>query len=310
MQKAMQCALVLLLTGTPAPAMKGMANAAAGNVETPEAQMTLRSASDGADGWTLLWSPPGELYRRPIADPHRSGFGLVYGNYIDPETPQAGDSRLLIRMGGSYGLFRIHAPASPGKGYQVDIGANFLGQFDVDHSLDNIGWDGIYHLTFTWADGEGLALKLGILHDSSHVGDEYAERTGRRRLGYTREEAVLGVSRSLPKGWRVYGEAGRAYHRSNKEEMGLWRAQSGLDYESPYPVWGGAMAWYAALNCSAYQENKWHGNTALQAGVVLPQEEIGRRYRFGIEYYRGRSPIGEFFRNKESVIGIGLWWDL
>ena len=310
MRKTLQCALVIFLAGTLIPAVNGMASAVEGNAETSDAQRTPRSDSDGADGWTLLWSPPDELYRRPIADPHRSGFAFTYGQFMDSEIKQAGDSRLLIRMGGSYGLLRLHAPGSPNRGYQLDIGANFLGQFDVDHSLDNIGWDGIYNLTFTWSDGEGLALKLGTLHDSSHVGDEYAERTGRRRFGYTREEAVLGVSRSLPKGWRAYGEAWRAYHLSNKEEMGLWRAQAGVDYESPYRAWGGAMAWYAALNCSAYQENDWHRNTTFQAGVVLPQEELGRRYRFGIEYYRGRSLISEFFRNKESVIGFGFWWDL
>ena len=100
MRKTLQCALVIFLAGTLIPAVNGMASAVEGNAETSDAQRTPRSDSDGADGWTLLWSPPDELYRRPIADPHRSGFAFTYGQFMDSEIKQAGDSRLLIRMGG------------------------------------------------------------------------------------------------------------------------------------------------------------------------------------------------------------------
>lgn len=259
---------------------------------------------------TVIWSPAGELYPRSIADPHRSGFAVVLGHYLDQEIPNAGNTLLTIRLGGSYGILRFQPEGSADRSCQLDIGANFLGQFDLDRSLDNIGWDGLYHLTFTWTDGGGTAFKFGTFHDSSHVGDEYAERTGRRRLAYTREEAVLGGSWSFPRGWRVYSELGRAYHRSNKALMDPWRAQAGVEYESPERFWSGTTAWYAALDSTFYQENDWRGNVSVQAGVVLPQEKTGRRYRFGIEYYRGRSVIGEFFLIDEAVISAGFWWDL
>lgn len=307
MGKKVLCgAIFLFLAAASAPAE----HSAAGAVERDSAPGSPPEDAAGAEKSVVLWSPSTELYPRSIADPRRSGFAFTYGQFIDPEIAQAGDTRLTVRLGGSYGILRFHPEGSPDRGYQVDVGANFLGQFDLDHSLDNIGWDGIYHLTFTWADGEGLAFKLGALHDSSHVGDEYAERTGRKRFGYTREELVLGGSRSFPGGWRVYAETGRAYHRSNKELMDLWRAQTGIEYESPRRFWDGAMAWYAALDCSFYQENDWRGSVSIQTGVLLPQEGIGRRYRFGVEYERGRSVIGEFFLNDETVIAAGFWWDL
>jgi len=302
-------AIFLFLAAPGASAAYG----AADDVEKDSAPVPVQDShppASGTENGVLLWSPPAELYPRSIADPRRSGFAFTYGQFIDPEIAQAGDTRLTVRLGGSYGILRFHPEGSPERGYQLDVGANFLGQFDLDHSLDNIGWDGLYHLQLTWADGEGLAFKLGTLHDSSHVGDEYAERAGRKRFGYTREELVLGGSRSFPLGWRAYAEAGRAYHRSNKESMDLWRAQTGIEYESPERFRDGTMAWYAALDCSFYQENDWHGNVSIQAGVVLPQEAIGRRYRFGVEYYRGRSVIGEFFQNNETMIAAGFWWDL
>jgi hypothetical protein len=261
-------------------------------------------------GWSLTLSPATELYPRSIADPHRPGFAVAYGHFTRSEITGAGNNRLDIRIGGSYGLLRLHPVGEPDRGFQLDAGANFLGQFDLDNSLDNIGWDGLYGLFLTWADGGDWALKFGAHHDSSHVGDEYAERTGRRRIGYTREEAVLGVSRTLSRHWRLYGEAGRAYHRSNKEIMEPWRAQAGLEYEPPRRFWGGRMGWYAAADCSFYQENDWRGNISLQLGLVIPQDDIGRRYRFGVQYYRGRSVIGEFFQNDEASLSAGFWWDL
>jgi hypothetical protein len=43
---------------------------------------------------------------------------------------------------------------------------------------------------------------------------------------------------------------------------------------------------------------------------VLPVDELGRRYRFGVEYYCGRSVIGEFFQDDETSVAIGIWLDL
>ncbi len=261
-------------------------------------------------GWTLLLSPATDLYPRYIADPRRSGFAVTYMHFPRTEIAEAGANRVGIRLGGSYGLVRIHPAGGPERGFQLDLGGNFLGQFDLDRALDNIGWDGLYHLSFTWGDGDGLALKLGTLHDSSHVGDEYAENTGRKRLKYTREELVLGISRAFGQAWRVYGEAGRAYHRSNKELMDLWRAQGGVEYESKKSLWGGRMCWYFAADSSFFEERDWHGNVSIHLGVVLPVDELGRRYRFGVEYYRGRSVLGEFFQDDETSVAIGIWLDL
>jgi hypothetical protein len=81
------------------------------------------SAAYGVDG-VVLWSPATELYPRYIADPHRSGFAFTYGQFIDPEIAQAGDTRLTIRLGGSYGILRfigrVSGPWIPGR-YQGEL---------------------------------------------------------------------------------------------------------------------------------------------------------------------------------------------
>jgi hypothetical protein len=233
----------------------------------------------------------------------------MYMHFPESQIPSAGADRTEIRIGGTFGLVRVHPDEDPARGVQLDIMANFFGQFDLDRGLDNIGWDGLYGLVFSWGDGKGLAVKFGTSHDSSHVGDEYAENTGRTRIGYTREEFMLGVSRSFAKKWRAYVEAGRAYSLSNEDLQKPWRAQAGMEYESRGNFWGGRLGWYVAADNSFYQESDWHGNTAAQIGFVLPFDDIGRRYRFGVEYYRGRSIIGEFFQNNETYVALGAWLD-
>jgi Protein of unknown function (DUF1207) len=286
-----------------------LARAAAALGETPAVSSSVESAPQPAGssenaisarsfsirpGWTLLLSPVTDLYPRSIADPRRPGFGITYMHVPESQIPDAGTDRAGIRIGGSYGLVRVHPDDKSDRGYQLDIMANFIGQFDLAHALDNIGWDGLYGLAFTWGNGRGLAVKFGVFHDSSHVGDEYAERTGRRRVGYTREEFV----------------AGKAYHLGNEDLQKPWRAQAGLEYESKGNFWGGRLGWYAAADGSFTQERDWHGSTAAQIGFVLPLDDIGRRYRFGVEYYRGRSMIGEFFQDNESYVALGVWLDL
>ena len=170
------CAVAILLLlacaaaafGEP-PAVSSDAAGPSRQEEDPGNALSARSFSV-SPGRTLLLSPVTDLYPRSIADPRRPGLGIMYLRVPASQIPDAGANRAGIRMGGSYGLVRIHRDDDPARGYQLDVMANFIGQFDLDHALDNIGWDGLYGLAFTWGKGQGLAFKFGVFHDSSHVG--------------------------------------------------------------------------------------------------------------------------------------------
>ena len=261
-------------------------------------------------GWDLAFSPATDLYPRYIADPRRSRFGLSSLGFSHSEIEDTGESRLGIRLGGRYGLLRLHREDDPDHGFQVDIEGGFIGQFDQDNSTDNIGWDGIYGLHVAWARPGGLALRLGVFHDSSHVGDELAERTGRQRINYTRQEFLLGVSYRFAPEWRTYAEYGSAFDLRNPELMKRRRVQGGIEYESSRRFWRRRLGWYAATDLSLFEEDSWQVNTTVQAGVVLPRAELGRIFRVGLEYYEGRSQLGEFFQSREEYVGFGFWFDL
>jgi hypothetical protein len=262
------------------------------------------------ENWRGVFSPGSLLYPPYIANPIRPMIAVNVVSVSDNDIFDSGDDRYIIRLGARVGFFRFHPAGDSSKGFQIDLEGAFLGVFDRDNSLDNIGWDGVYGALFTWSNGEGFGAKLAIQHDSSHVGDEYAERTGRQRINYTRQEYAFGLSLAGFQHWRIYGEAGWAFDIRNEELQEKWRVEGGLEFEDPDRFRNGKVGYYAAVDVMSYEESDWKAEVTVQAGLVIPVTDPNRTWRFGLEYRKGRSVIGEFFQSRESSIAFGLWLDL
>ncbi len=56
------------------------------------------------------------------------------------------------------------------------------------------------------------------------------------------------------------------------------------------------------------QERDWKVDLAFQTGLFLPTGH--RMHRVGIEVYRGRPPMAEFFQDTEFHITLGIWVDI
>jgi opacity protein-like surface antigen len=257
-------------------------------------------------GKRFVLFPAGDIFPVYVADPHRPGNAAMVHFYTRTAIFDSSDTRTGLKAGGRFGVFRTD-PATPGgRSWQVSLDAGLDAQFDSYQKLDNIGWDGNYGLTLTTASGSRWSFKLGLLHLSGHVGDEYAERVGRERIDYSREEVALGVAYRLGRGWRAYAEGGVAYKQLT-EEQAPWRAEGGIEWESRPKLLGGTFAWYAAVDFSATQERDWRLDTAVQAGVA--SKGPGGTWRLGVEYYDGRVPLGEFFQDTEARFTLGIWVD-
>ena len=76
-------------------------------------------------------------------------------------------------------------------------------------------------------------------HDSSHVGDEYLERTGHERVGYTRQEAALGLSYAPHRIFRMYVEGAYALDVLNDDHQDKLRLQAGAVVEDGELLFGG-----------------------------------------------------------------------
>lgn len=268
--------------------------------------------------------PEGVLYPPYVAEIRRPGFGATVLSVAEAAPEGVEDLRFGLKLGGRFGLVRWGPPAT-GRLWQLSLEAGFYGQFDIEHSQDNLGWDGLYGLVLTTApaDGGPAAYSLAIHHISSHVGDEIAERTGRLRIGYTREEVALGVSWRQPEGrgpgrWRLYGEGAWGYTLSAEGPAGEelqkpGRVEVGVEYDAPGVLGGrlgtpGRWGWFGALDVNVWEERDWQPSVSVQAGFLVPSGD--RRWRLGVAAYDGQLPLGEFFQVDERYVLAGLWLDL
>lgn len=249
--------------------------------------------------------PQPNLYPIYAADPLRPTFNAQLQRYDKTGIANTGDERFDLKMGANLPLYEWQTQTRP---WQLVLIGGFHGQFDNSQSQDNIGWDGIYGLHLATRLSDELLLRLGSKHISAHVGDEYMQETGRTRIEYTREELRVGLAWSVISDTFVYAELGHAYDMRNKDLQEPWRAQLGAQYESARRFWRNQLNWYIAADISSYEENDWDFNTTLQAGITAKSAE--HRWRLGLEFYDGRSQLGEFFQDYERYWSLGLWFDL
>jgi len=259
-------------------------------------------------GWSFDAIPRTDLYPRYVADPRRPRFHIGVGPVLDTGIDETGGSRITIMAGGRFNFVRLHPDGDPEHGFQFDAEVGLAPHFDASNSLDNIGWDGFFGFGLAWKPLDTIALRLAANHDSAHLGDEYVESTGRERIGYTREEFALGISWMPVERLRLYGEVGLAYSMGAPDVMKRGRLQTGIEYETDPIFLGGSF--YAALDAVFWEENGWEPSVTIQTGLKWRIDALDRYYRIGLQYYDGRSLMGEFFLERERSITLGLWFDL
>lgn len=249
--------------------------------------------------------PEEAIYPVYIADPLRPTFNAQKQAYAHSNIANTGDDRFDLKLGANLLLYESEILNRP---WQLILLGGFHAQFDNSQSQDNIGWDGIYGFHFAIRQNQHLAWRIGIKHISAHIGDELIERTGRSRIGYTRQELRVGLAWSPPINTTLYSEAAYAYDLRNEVLQKPWRVQLGAQYQSPGKYWRNQINWYSAVDLSAYEENNWDINTTVQIG--LGARSGPHNWRLGLELYDGRSQLGEFFQDDERYASLGLWFDL
>jgi len=245
------------------------------------------------------------IYPVYIADPLRPTFNAQYQGYSHSTITETGKTRFDLKLGANLPVYQTEIFHQT---WQWTLIGGFHGQFDIEHSLDNVGWDGIYGFNLTTRQNPHLSWRMGFKHISAHIGDELIERTGRTRIAYTRQEIRLGMAWTPEDRTMLYSEAGYAYGLLNEILQRPWRLQLGAQYQRPVTYRRMQLNWYSAIDLSSYQENNWNINTAIQIG--LGAASGNHHWRLGLEFYNGRSQLGEFFQDKERYAALGLWFDL
>lgn len=264
------------------------------------------AVEESSSAWTF--APVEAAYPPYLADPRRpttSASHMVSWSSDLNERFDTGSNRFDLRIGER---FEAVERRDGDRIWQFSIGAGFFGLFDQEHQLDSIGWDGWYagHLSLRWA--EPWAAKFSYRHLSSHLGDEFIERTGRERIRYTREDVTLALAWTSEPGWTIYGELGSATHLSAGAD-GRGYAQAGWQWHRPNPTIWNRFGWSTAIDLQSFEGDDWEPNLTAEAMLILPDRQGRDRLRAGFVFHHGRVPVGELHRFRESSLSFRIGWE-
>lgn len=258
-----------------------------------------------ADLWQWRVLPDDVIYHSYWAGAHEPRISGVLYN----ET-QEGTAVLDVSLGGRVGLLRYGTADKPStgrpQGWQLDMEGAAFPRLNLDASWDVDAVDFRFGLPLTYGR-DNWQLKFSYYHLSSHMGDEFAIRTGKlgERINFSRDALVLGGSIYPLPAWRWYAEAGWAFHYDDGSQP--WEFQFGIDYAQPGPT---SMAGtpFMAINGHLREDVDYGGNMVLQAGWLW-RGENDNAVRLGFHYFNGKSNQFQFFDEFEQQVGAGLWYD-
>ena len=245
--------------------------------------------------------PGGELLFKPlIADPRWPHFSASYHRYLNDKQLR---NAAAVSFGETFALYRDRL----GSGWwEIGVQAGVFALFDLDTpSMDLVNADYLLAVPVSYRHGDFSAI-VRLFHQSSHLGDEFVLSSrvpNRVNLSYEGLDARF--SYELGDVWRVYAGGGYLFHRE-PASLDPWALQYGLEFRSPWP--GPEARWrpITAIDVQNREENDWHADFSVRAGIQFDGVLATRNFQLLLEYFRGHSPNGQFYRQKIDYLGLGL----
>jgi hypothetical protein len=247
--------------------------------------------------------PPSQLFKPLIADPRWPHFSLGYRNYLgDKELKNVGSAN----FGESIALYRSNGPF--GGQWETGLQAAVFSIFDLDSSsrdlIDSTFFVGLFG---SYRVGN-FSLFSRLLHQSSHLGDQFQLRAGTNNLSY--EGVDLKLSYDFGRTLRLYGGGGVLFDQ-DPSDLKPWSTQIGAEFRSPWTYFGGLVTPIAGLDLQNREESHWRTDVSLRAGVEFASPRVlDRRLQLLIQYFNGRSPNGQFYGRAVQYLGLGLHLNL
>lgn len=280
-------------TAAPAPPSPQPTTAATPSGPAVEAEVARR-------GLEVL--PKGLLFAPLIADPRWPHFSATYQRFHE-------DARLRNAATASLGetISLLRGPlGDSGAAWEVGIQAGVFSLFDLDApSTDLVNADYMVGFPFTYRAGD-FSAQARYFHQSSHLGDEFLIENRVERVNLSYEAVDLRLSYEVAEWLRVYGGGGYIV-RSDPGDLRPWSTQMGVEVRSPRAYFNGTLRPLAAVDVQYREQNDWHADVSVRAGVQLEKLAVfERRIQLLVEYFNGYSPNGQFYRDKIEYIGLGV----
>ena len=249
--------------------------------------------------WQTGLLPGDTIFEPLIADPRWPHFAASYHQYLrDPALRNVG----ATSFGETFALLREKYWDS---WWELGIQAGVFAIFDLDaQSKDLVNADYFVALPFS-VRRDRLSALLRVFHQSSHLGDEFLLRTKTQRLNLSYEGIDAKGSWELARWLRIYGGAGYLFD-TDPADLDRWSLQYGAEVVSPWPPPAAGWRPIAGVDVQHREENDWSSDLSLRAGVEIDGVLASRKMQLLFEYFLGRSPNGQFFRQKIEYVGLGM----
>lgn len=246
--------------------------------------------------WEFL--PSRTLFSPLIADPREPQTAFVF--LVD-------EGQLAGAVGRSFDLFQWKLSRRRGNLSWGLTGAAF--------ALLDYGGGSFPMLANDWQFGTYLShskkkfsQRLEFTHISAHLGDSLSDE--RNRFVYSREFMRWILSYEQNDFLRFYGGGGFSVHTIPDEDTLFF--QGGTEFFSPsIDFLSDLLRLYVAYDLKYKKEAGGVFNNSLQFGIqLLPHNKKTRNaIRLGISYFNGNDEFGQFFREKETHWGFGIYFD-
>jgi hypothetical protein len=275
-----------------------------------------RGSAQSAGGSHFELLPDRGLFAVPLADPlePRMAIGLLTTDLLrapGPERPpwtgvSSREWQAAVSIGGTIPLLRLLD--RPEGGIVVSAQAAVFARFRIElRSRDDLGQDWVVGMPIE-AAWNRISARARIVHRSAHIGDEFSDSTGAKRIEFGGE--TIDLLTALRFGAvRVYGGGGWIFHSNTDDTPALRRenradrfvAQAGFD--ASWPVWPSrGIGFVAGFDWQTAERTNWRAATGVAAGIEYRR---GNRFaRLTARGFDGTSRMGEFFLTNERSGGL------
>lgn len=241
--------------------------------------------------------------------------GVLYGSYLAGER-EARLGGVVLRddgrwigeasLGGRLGLVGLGRAADGRVSWQFDLEAAALPRFDLSRSQIFEAADFRVGLMVTSRIGR-TAIKVGMHHLSSHLGDEFLLREPEQvRADYTRDALVVGAMRDVSDTVQVYGEVGYSGVVHGGAEP--FELQAGLQYLATRAP-GATRGPFAGANVRVRQEAAEIPSFDFVLGWAWYARERAHTVRVGFYAHHGRPLQYSFVGGRQTALGFGVWFE-
>jgi hypothetical protein len=271
--------------------------------------LTLLASSVTSLGEPAANKKPGilfynSIFKPLIADPKWPRFTLAYQYHMKDVF---GRHMFAPNFGAVLPLAR--ASTKDGTTYELSIHGGIFAIMDVGSKPTRL-------INSDYFGGLALAIQknkldylVRIAHTSAHLGDEFLlSRSGRNitRINLSYETAEAIVAYRFETGLRPYVGLGYIVNAEPKSFRAA-EVTLGLDYRSTAVILNGYAKPVFGVYSKTSRNYNWNPTLSIKAGLEFEDKIVlGKALQVLLEYYRGNSIHGQFYKNRENRIGTSL----